>query len=78
MMVKGFLISDLVAVFVFFFVFFLEEAYLCPETMFCQGTALFDVMTVLACLSSQTTVTTCTYMRPHNQSFFLRSAGIIF
>lgn len=67
MMVKGFLILAV----------FGGDAYLCSEAMFCQGTALFDVMTVLACLSSQTTVTTCTYMRPHNQSFSLRSAGNI-
>lgn len=67
--VKGFLISDLLAAF--------WGCKLLFQSHFCQGTAPFDVMTVLACLSSQTTVTTCTYMRPHGQSFSLRSKSII-
>lgn len=36
----------------------LGDAYWFSEAMFCQGTALFNVMTVLACLSSQSTGTT--------------------
>lgn len=53
------------------------DAYLYSNAIIGQGTALFDVMTVLACLSCQTTAATCTYMRPHNQPFPLRSTGII-
>lgn len=36
----------------------------------------YDCVSMLK-LSSQTTVTTCTYMRPHNQSFSRRSKSII-
>lgn len=67
-MVKGFLISDLLAVVFFFGVGgWRWGAYSCSEAVFCQGTALFDVMTVLACLSAQTTVTRCTCMRPRQK-----------
>lgn len=65
--VKGFLISDLLAV--FWGCIFVFRSHILE-------TAPFHVMTVLACLSSRTTVTTCTYMRPHNQSFSTRSKGV--